>query len=202
MCSSLKLPDGSARARAAAALVDRLAQFPGVQAAGGSTGLPTVTPQRNTRFEIEGRSLDGDDEFAYFIAASPGNFTALGAPIRRGRQFEAGDTATGLPVAVVNETLANRLFPGQDPIGKRIRLINPEYANDWRTIVGVVGDVKYRGLDRDAQPDAVHAVRADAVPVAVHDGPDDRRAGGTRRLHPQRRVQRRSGAARLSPCGR
>ncbi len=152
MVQFLKLPDGPARARAAEALIDRLAQLPGVQAAGGSTGLPTVTPQRNTRFEIEGRSLDADDAFAFFMAASPGNFTALGAPIRRGRQFEAGDTAAGLPVAIINETLANRLFAGQDPIGKRIRLINPEYANDWRTIVGVVGDVKYRGLDRDANP--------------------------------------------------
>ena len=152
MVQFIKLPDGPARARAADALVNRLAQLPGVQAAGGSTGLPTVTPQRNTRFEIEGRSLDADDAFAFFMAASPGHFTALGAPIRRGRQFEERDTAAGLPVAVINETLANRLFAGQDPIGKRVRLINPEYANDWRTIVGVVGDVKYRGLDRDVQP--------------------------------------------------
>ena len=72
MVQFLKLPDGPARARAAEALINRLAQLPGVQAAGGSTGLPTVTPQRNTRFEIEGRSLDGDDAFAFFIAASPG----------------------------------------------------------------------------------------------------------------------------------
>jgi putative ABC transport system permease protein len=148
----LALPDGPARARAADALVSRLAQLPGVQAAGGSTGLPTVTPQRNSRFEIEGRSLDADEAFAFFMAATPGNFTALGAPIRRGRQFDASDTAAGLPVAVINETLANRLFAGQDPIGRRIRLINPEFANDWRTIVGVVEDVKYRGLDREAQP--------------------------------------------------
>jgi putative ABC transport system permease protein len=152
MVQFLKLPDGPARARAAEALIDRLAQLPGVQAAGGSTGLPTVTPQRNTRFEIEGRSLDADDAFAFFMAASPGNFTALRTPIRRGRQFEPRDTAAGLPVAVINETLANRLFAGEDPIGKRIRLINPEYATDWRTIVGVVGDVRYRGLDQEAQP--------------------------------------------------
>ena len=148
----LALPDAPARARAAEALTERLAQLPGVQAAGGSTGLPTVTPQRNTRFEIEGRLLEADDAFAFFMAASPGLFTALGAPIRRGRQFEAGDTAAGLPVAVINETLANRLFAGEDPIGRRIRLVNPEYANEWRTIVGVVGDVKYRGLEGDAQP--------------------------------------------------
>ena len=152
MVQFLKLPDGPARVRAAEVLVNRLAELPGVHAAGGSTGLPTVTPQRNTRFEIEGRSLDAGDAFAFFMAASPGHFTALGAPIRRGRQFDASDTATGLPVAVINETLANRLFAGQDPVGKRIRLINPEYANDWRTIVGVVGDIKYRGLDVDAQP--------------------------------------------------
>jgi putative ABC transport system permease protein len=152
MVQFLKLPDAPARARAAETLVDRLSQLPGVRAAGGSTGLPTVTPQRNTRFEIESRTLDADDAFAFFLAASPGHFSALGAPVLRGRQFEAADSPTGPPVALINETLANRLFADQDPIGRRIRLINPEYSNEWRTIVGVVGDVKYRGLERDAQP--------------------------------------------------
>ncbi|HZB25520.1 MAG TPA: FtsX-like permease family protein, partial [Vicinamibacterales bacterium] len=50
-------------------------------------------------------------------------------------------------VALVNQTLASALFPGQNPIGQRLRLVNPEHSPEWRTIVGVVGDVKYSGLD-------------------------------------------------------
>jgi putative ABC transport system permease protein len=152
MVQFLKLPDPPARARAAQAMLDRLSELPGVRAAGGSTGLPTVTPQRNTRFEIERRTLATDDSYAFFMAASPANFSALGAPVLRGREFDAKDSASAAPVAVINQTLATRLFAGQDPIGRRIRLINPEHPDDWRTIVGVVGDVKYRGLGTDAQP--------------------------------------------------
>ena len=148
----VKLPTGEARASAAAALVDRLASLPGVEAAGGATGLPTVTPQRATRFEIEGRQLTPAESQAYFIAAAGDYFRAAGTPIVRGRGFERSDTSAAQPVAVINRVIADQLFAGQDPIGRRIRVINPEYPDAWRTIVGVVGNIRYRGLDTDVQP--------------------------------------------------
>jgi putative ABC transport system permease protein len=55
-------------------------------------------------------------------------------------------------VTIINRTLAGQLFPGQDPIGHRLKLLNPEQSTDWRTIVGVVGDVKYRALNEDPRP--------------------------------------------------
>ena len=148
----MKLPDAGARGRAAAALMDRLSALPGVAAAGGATGLPPVTPQRGTRFEIEGRTLGAEEDGAFFIAATPDYFKALDAPVLSGRPFAGTDAAGSQPVLLINRTLANRLFSGVDPIGRRIRVVNAEYASDWRTIVGVVGDVQYRGLDGEIQP--------------------------------------------------
>jgi putative ABC transport system permease protein len=146
------LPDARARARTVAALTERLSQIPGVEAAGGATGLPLVTPQRATRFDIDGKTLTADQASGYFIAATPDYFRALDTPILRGRPFAATDTAAAQPVVIVNKRLADSLFPGEDPIGRRLRVINPEYANDWRTIVGVAGDVQYRELDAEMAP--------------------------------------------------
>ena len=69
-----------------------------------------------------------------------------------GRAFQQTDIAGGQPVVLINRALANTVFAGTDPIGRRIRVVNPEYANDWRTIVGVVGDMQYRRLDADMVP--------------------------------------------------
>jgi putative ABC transport system permease protein len=114
--------------------------------------MPAVTPQRGTRFEVDGRQLTPADDGAYLIAATPGFFAAVGTPVRRGRAFERTDVAGAQPVVVINRALADRVFPGADPVGRRLRIVNPEYSGDWRTIVGVVGDVRYRGLDEDVQP--------------------------------------------------
>jgi predicted permease len=147
-----KLPDAAARGRAAAALMDRLSSLPGVVSAGAATGLPTVTPQRGTRFEIESRQLTPEEDGALFMAATPGVFEAWRTPVLSGRAFQPTDTATSQPVVLINRTLASTVFAGGDPVGRRIRIINPEYSSDWRTIVGVVGDVQFRRLDRDMDP--------------------------------------------------
>jgi putative ABC transport system permease protein len=147
-----KLPDPSARGRAAATVMERLSSLPGVEAAGGATGLPTVTPQRATRFEVEARKLTAEEDGALFLAATPGVFDALRTPVLSGRAFQPTDSAGGQPVVLINRALANTVFAGTDPVGRRIRIVNPEYDNDWRTIVGVVGDVQYRRLDPDMQP--------------------------------------------------
>jgi putative ABC transport system permease protein len=147
-----KLPDAAARGRAAAALMDRLSSLPGVISAGAATGLPTVTPQRGTRFQIESRQLTPEEDGALFMAATPGVFEAWRTPVLSGRAFQPTDTATSQPVVLINRTLASTVFAGGDPVGRRIRIINPEYSGDWRTIVGVVGDVQFRRLDRDMDP--------------------------------------------------
>ena len=148
----VSLADGPARVAAAEQVVERLAALPGIAAVGGATGFPPVTAQRGTRFELEGRTLTADESGALFVATTPGYFRALGVPVRMGREFERTDKAGAPAVVLVNDTLSRALFPGEDPIGRRVRLVNPEQSAEWRTIVGVVGDVRYRGLDRDALP--------------------------------------------------
>ena len=148
----IALPDTASRVQVARALVDALAQLPGVEAAGAATGFPPVTPQRGTRFAVDGRTLSADQDRAYFIAATPGYFTALRTPVLKGRAIDDHDTAGGSPVVVINRTLASQLYPNEEAVGHRLKIVNPEQSPEWRTIVGVVGDIKYRGLDEEPQP--------------------------------------------------
>jgi putative ABC transport system permease protein len=145
------LRDETARLQAAAALMDRLAELPGVEA-GAATGFPSVTPQRGTRFAVEGRTLSPDEDGAFFIATTPGYFSTLRTPIMQGRAIDRRDAAGAVPVVVINRTLERQLFPGGDAVGQRLKIINPEQSAEWRTIVGVAGDVAYRGLDQTIQP--------------------------------------------------
>jgi putative ABC transport system permease protein len=145
----IALPDVAARDQVASTLIERLTQVPGVEAAGAATGLPTVTPQRGARFAIDGRTLTAGEDSAYFIAATPGYFKALRAPILQGRAIDASDRSGSEPIVVINRAFASQLFPSGDAVGHRLRIINPEQSPEWRRIVGVVGDVKYRGLDEE-----------------------------------------------------
>ncbi len=146
----------SGRTAVATRALEAIAALPGVAAAGGATGLALVTPQRGTTFEVEGKTeFPVEQRRAYFIAASPLYFKTLATPVIRGREFAAMDTDRAPRVAVVSKTLAQRFFGNDDPIGRRLRLINPDQSPEWRTIVGVVGDVRYQGLD-DADPPVIY----------------------------------------------
>jgi putative ABC transport system permease protein len=74
----------------------------------------------------------------------------MGIPIERGRDFDRQDTPTGVPVAIVNDTMARQFWPNQDPTGKRIRLYYDREPQHWLSVVGIAADVRYRG--RDAEP--------------------------------------------------
>jgi putative ABC transport system permease protein len=148
----IKVPDDAARSRAVDAVLARIAEVPGVERVGGSTGFPVVSAQRGTRFAVEGRSLDAGADSAYFIAASPRYFHALGAPLLQGRDFTGRDVEGAPPVVIINRTLADTAFAGVDPIGRRMKLVNPEQVADWRTVVGVVGNLYYQGAAAEAAP--------------------------------------------------
>ena len=149
----IQQPTPGARATTAASVIDAIAALPGVESAGGATGLSPVTAQRGTTFEVEGQpDAPVDDRGAYFIAASPAYFHAIGTRPIAGREFTRGDSANAPPVVVISETLARRFFPKGHAIGARLRLVNPEYSGDWRTVVGVVRDVRYQGLDDGPRP--------------------------------------------------
>jgi putative ABC transport system permease protein len=122
----------------------RLAALPGVLSLGGSNSPPMSFSAGNGRFQIEGRG-DSGDYWPECRLASPGYFATVGIPLLRGRLFDASDTSASPQVAVISRDVAAKIFPGEDPIGRRINTANMDGDEAWMTIVGVVGDIKDSG---------------------------------------------------------
>jgi putative ABC transport system permease protein len=126
--------------------------LPGVEAAAAVSGLPPVRDINANDTEFEGVEV-GDDLPAnvdYYQIVTDGYFRAMRVPLVAGRGFRATDTAESPPVVVVNQALAERFYPGQDPLGKRIRRGWFGDEEPWYTVVGVAADVKQAGLDEPA----------------------------------------------------
>jgi putative ABC transport system permease protein len=130
----------------------RIEQLPGVRAAGGVATM--FWTGGVGKFGL--RAIDGHPDTPRhqwdaltWTTVSGGYFQALGVPLVRGRFFEESDTKTAPPVVLINETMARRYWPGEDPIGRRIKGFDPRGANDdWVTVIGVVKDVRSQGLER------------------------------------------------------
>src|SRR5262249_16371674 len=88
-----------------------------------------------------------------FRIASPDYFRTMRIPVLRGRSFTDADRDGAIPVALVNEATVRTFFPGEDPLGKRMKLGGVDTPFPWVTIVGVVNDVAHRGLDASARPE-------------------------------------------------
>jgi len=132
-----------------ATMFERIKTLPGVIAAGGTTRLPLGSTSVNTRVLIDGRGMSASDmPEVEFRRAVDDYFSAMGMPILRGRTFSAEDGPTGAPVVVINQTMARRLWPNEDPIGKRVKAgSNPQ--TPWSTVIGVVGDLRHSSLDAE-----------------------------------------------------
>src|SRR5688572_4268780 len=130
-------------------MLERLQGAPGVVSAAVTNAVPLAGIQPGqTRFQIQGRTYDAPEQrpTADVRVASPQYFDTLGIPLRRGRAFTEGDHEDAAPVALVNDAMV-RQWDGRDPLGGHISLDN---GQTWLAVVGVVGDVKAFGLDRDA----------------------------------------------------
>jgi putative ABC transport system permease protein len=137
----------------------RVSALPGVEeaAVGGATSLPMSSARNQTAFQIEGRAIESERApVAEASGVSPEYFHVLRTPLVRGRTFRDTDNSKGQPVALIDETLARRYWPGEDPIGKHIRFgvaqTQNQPQNPWLTIVGVVGDIKSDGFDTASAP--------------------------------------------------
>src|SRR5262249_26679690 len=129
-------------------VIARSASFRGFGGAGGASALPRVTARRVTLFAVQGSTNEsGALITSYFITASPDYFRALGTRMVEGREFTPRDDAAAAKVVIINRTMARNLFPNESAVGKRLQIVNSEQSNEWREIVGVVGDVRYSGLD-------------------------------------------------------
>jgi putative ABC transport system permease protein len=149
-----KYADANAQRTYIDRLAERLRAIPGVRETGAVFFLPLGNGFTSGDISVEGRpaAAPGREQYAgYRIVA--GNFlNALGVTLRRGRLLTPEDRAGAPLVTVVNEALARKLFPGQDPIGQRLTFGTPDSA-EWRQIVGVIADVRQNGLTTNPGPE-------------------------------------------------
>ncbi|HUD71332.1 MAG TPA: ABC transporter permease [Dongiaceae bacterium] len=148
-----RYPDRAAISRFTEALQGRLETLPGVEAVGCVSLLPLSGWGSAVPFTIEGRDAPaGEEMVTEYRLASPGYFSALGIPRVAGRGFDAHDTATTGPVAIVSHTFAKRFWPDGNPVGAHLRIDDNDRGPRAVTVVGVAGDVRDRGLDAEPSP--------------------------------------------------
>jgi len=132
-------------------MLGELSRLPGVLAAGAVNWIPLGETLAEGTFQVEG-SKRPPGFMVDKPCVIPGYFKAMGMPVLRGRDFTESDSATTPGVVIVSQTVARTLWPGQDPIGKRISMEDEPKPEDWLTVVGVVGDVKQQGLAKGSEP--------------------------------------------------
>jgi len=149
-----KYPDEEAVASSYAQLLERAAATPGVVAVGAISELPIAGGNTNDNFTIEGRPPVAKEAqpLTEYRVVTPRYFEAMGIPLLSGRDFAETDTKRAPNVAVINEIFAQRHFPGENPLGQRIRLQGQE--RDPLLIVGVVGNVRSFSLGEPPRPEA------------------------------------------------
>jgi predicted permease len=158
----------------------RLAELPGVTAAGASSVLPMSWNEQRARVEVEGRPprRPEDGPVVGFRRVTPGYLAAVGVPLRGGRALAPTDDSAATRVGIVSETVARRLWPGEDALGKRLLL-----RGELVEIVGVVGDVRGNVLTTDdplpvlyvpiaqwSSRSPTFVLRTDGDPAALADG--------------------------------
>lgn len=155
---STKYADAPSAVRLYDTWLARVGEVPGVAAAGLVNAPPLGGADPNGGFMLDGQNWEDIKanwmaQSATYRIASAGYFDAMGIHLRRGRVFDARDLPGAEPVAVINEALARKHFAGQDPVGRRLRFAGMDEVNPWLTIVGVVGDVRFRDLAQEAAPE-------------------------------------------------
>ncbi|HEY6186742.1 MAG TPA: ABC transporter permease [Pyrinomonadaceae bacterium] len=150
-----RYPDKSQAALFQEQLLERINALPGVTSAASVSILPLSGGNSCDGVMIEGRppANPSDVPCVEVRDSSPDYFRTMGIPLIRGRGFDEHDRMDAPAVVVVNESFARRLFPGEDPIGKRIDHSAPGVTPVWREIVGVVGDIRHFGLDTEPRPE-------------------------------------------------
>ena len=138
---------------------DRIATLPGVQTASLGSNVPLRSTFFVLEIKAEGRAPAPNEATprATYKTADNTYFEAAGIPLLKGRAFETTDRKESARVVILNKALADKLFPNQDPIGRRVAWTGEvlkfiPITGDWRTVVGVVGDTRDQGLDAEPTP--------------------------------------------------
>jgi putative ABC transport system permease protein len=134
-------------------LLGRVSALPGVESAAAVSALPLGGGGDVIAFVVEGRPEPPPEQVmdAEYRVVTPDYFATMGIELVRGEGITARHVAGSPAVTVVNETMARLHWPGEDPVGKRINLGNPA-TSPWRTVIGVVRDIRHEGLDKVPYP--------------------------------------------------
>jgi putative ABC transport system permease protein len=156
-----RYPKPEERAAYVEQVLAKLKAVPGVTAAGVTTAIPFLESSLDASlpFNVEGRpaSLPGQEPTVYWTVASSEYFATLGMSLQRGRTFNQFDKTDAPPVALINETMARRHFPNEDPVGRKLLVPRRQRGNapaQAIEIIGVVSDIRHDGLDKE--PRAEH----------------------------------------------
>ena len=147
-----KYPEQPQRAAFYKQVLERVKSLPGVVSAGYTTTIPLAWKGGTSGFYPEGRTVErakaeGLSYDANHRQVSADYLKTMGIPLLRGRYLNDGDNEQAMPVAIINETMARQYWPGEDAMGKRFKLGDPDENRPWMTIVGVAGDVRQMGVD-------------------------------------------------------
>ena len=135
-------------------LLRELRALPGVRSAGAAVTLPIGGDDFSATFAVEGRPAPAPSEepSAGYQIVTPGYFATMGMLLRAGRDFNPSDTRDSARVVIVNEMLARQHWPGDDPVGRRLR-VGRGPTDPWMTIVGVVSDIRHLGPAKAPRPE-------------------------------------------------
>ena len=142
---SVRYPDVPQQRAFHSELLDRLAHIPGIRSAAAVSFAPMATVGVMGDFVVEGATPLPKGYSVDKTLVSPGYFAAIGVRLLRGRDFAATDDALAPGAVIVSETVARKIWPDGNAVGKRISLASKPLPNDWLTVVGVVNDVVQDG---------------------------------------------------------
>jgi len=138
-------------------LIERIKNLPGVKSVAGINPLPLSNSNVSYRFVVEGAPFVplADRPYAGVRVVTPDYFQTMSIPNLKGRSFTEQDRENTPSVIIINEALASRYWPNQDPIGKRLGFLEEDSGKQvWREIVGVVGNVRHKALEIEVMPEA------------------------------------------------
>jgi predicted permease len=157
-----RYPDATRIGRFARQALDGLAALPGIRSASlvNFTALSVLGTTAGVLLDGKPSPRPGEEPQVQYWVISPGYFRTAGIPLHEGRAFTDQDNDEGHGVAIVSAGMAERFWPGQRALGKRVRLLIPDTRhywlpksrNQWLTVVGVAGDVKLDGIDQHPLP--------------------------------------------------
>jgi len=155
---STQLPSGTQSPAQRTALLrtirESLQAMPGVESVAAISRLPLLGSNLSTWLFPEGKFLPGEPGHdVEYRAATINYFTTMGIPLKAGKLFDDRDIATPDANILVNETAARKFWPGENPVGKRVKLGTRPERHPWITVIGIVGDVRHSGIDAEPRPE-------------------------------------------------